>query len=320
MATFTRKSSRDMSPEEWVLFKRAWDRLNETGRINYYAQVHADMAEHTMAGMVHGIPGPRGNNLLFLFWHAQILKALEEELNQAIPGAILPYWDALAEPAGPPALSDYAPAVRRTGAGTWPLSRRFSQTRLNPPGLPSGPDFAEFSRVLESGYHNAVHVYVGGSMNNMATAAGDPLFYMHHCYIDYLWVQWRLNQDAPSNMPPSSTLLRPWNVSCEDVYNSNGYRYYAVGAAAPSGQVATPRLVGDSKRSSPPVEMKIEVISPVGMPLAMPLLRTTSSSAGTVEEVAPSTSTYPNGLPMYDSAGRKLCHCGREFNHPRKYT
>lgn len=37
--------------------------------------------------------------------------------------------------------------------------------------------------------HNTGHVYVGGLMLEVERATFDPIFYMHHCFIDYLW--WR---------------------------------------------------------------------------------------------------------------------------------
>jgi tyrosinase len=38
-------------------------------------------------------------------------------------------------------------------------------------------------------YHDYVHVWVGGSMNSF-TSPIDPVFYMHHNFIDNLWQEW----------------------------------------------------------------------------------------------------------------------------------
>ena len=46
---------------------------------------------------------------------------------------------------------------------------------------------------LEGGPHNNVHGTIGGRMNNPNTAAGDPIFYLHHANIDRLWEVWRQN-------------------------------------------------------------------------------------------------------------------------------
>jgi tyrosinase len=36
-----------------------------------------------------------------------------------------------------------------------------------------------------------VHVNVGGLMSNISVAAGDPIFFVHHCQIDRLWAAWQ---------------------------------------------------------------------------------------------------------------------------------
>ncbi|VDI79370.1 tyrosinase [Mytilus galloprovincialis] len=49
---------------------------------------------------------------------------------------------------------------------------------------------------LES-HHDSVHVWVGGSDGHMADAnlsPMDPVFYIHHCFIDYLWEKFRKRQ------------------------------------------------------------------------------------------------------------------------------
>lgn len=45
-----------------------------------------------------------------------------------------------------------------------------------------------FADQLEN-VHNIGHIYVGGLMNSLRYATYDPVFFMHHCWIDYLW--WR---------------------------------------------------------------------------------------------------------------------------------
>ncbi|KAH9495709.1 putative tyrosinase-like protein tyr-3 [Bulinus truncatus] len=39
--------------------------------------------------------------------------------------------------------------------------------------------------------HGGPHVYVGGSMSVLNTAAFDPVFYLHHAYIDYIFERFR---------------------------------------------------------------------------------------------------------------------------------
>ena len=48
--------------------------------------------------------------------------------------------------------------------------------------------------------HNRVHVWIGGSMLP-GTSPNDPLFFMHHCFIDRLWADWQRSrlQDNPDH-------------------------------------------------------------------------------------------------------------------------
>ncbi|MDO8367594.1 MAG: tyrosinase family protein [Saprospiraceae bacterium] len=70
------------------------------------------------------------------------------------------------------------------------------------------PDFTTFagsnfsSGQLESGPHNYIHGYVCGNMCSVPTAALDPIFYMHHCMVDYCWYEWNiLRNHANTNDP-----------------------------------------------------------------------------------------------------------------------
>jgi tyrosinase len=51
------------------------------------------------------------------------------------------------------------------------------------------------------GMHNLVHVYVSGSMVPM-TSPNDPVFFLHHCFVDKLWAEWQLrHQDDVGYQP-----------------------------------------------------------------------------------------------------------------------
>ena len=39
--------------------------------------------------------------------------------------------------------------------------------------------------------HNSVHAYIGGSMVT-DYSPNDPLFFLHHCFIDFLWSKWMI--------------------------------------------------------------------------------------------------------------------------------
>jgi tyrosinase len=64
-----------------------------------------------------------------------------------------------------------------------------------------------FNQTLDSGLHGIVHVSVGDTTNmgDVPTAAGDPIFWMHHCNIDRLWASW--NAAGHSNPPLNQTFV-----------------------------------------------------------------------------------------------------------------
>jgi hypothetical protein len=85
--------------------------------------------------------------------------------------------------------------------------------------------------------HNRVHVWVSGSMIPM-TSPNDPVFFLHHCFIDKLWADWQsLHQNEPWYLPqdgsaaPGHNLndpLRPWNDNTPAGvidHRRLGYRY-----------------------------------------------------------------------------------------------
>ncbi|PAV59789.1 hypothetical protein WR25_25738 isoform B [Diploscapter pachys] len=46
--------------------------------------------------------------------------------------------------------------------------------------------------------HGRGHMFVGGDMNEFSTASNDPIFYMHHAFVDFLWEEWRKNKQDSS--------------------------------------------------------------------------------------------------------------------------
>ena len=61
--------------------------------------------------------------------------------------------------------------------------------------------FADISEPLPSGsiynlegHHNGPHVWVGGHLAGLDTAPWDPVFYMHHAYVDAVWARFREQQ------------------------------------------------------------------------------------------------------------------------------
>ncbi|MEU6095233.1 tyrosinase family protein [Streptomyces sp. NPDC047079] len=66
--------------------------------------------------------------------------------------------------------------------------------------------------------HNRVHVWVGGQMAT-GVSPNDPVFWLHHAYIDKLWAQWQRRHPASGYLPVGGTPdvvdldepMKPWN-------------------------------------------------------------------------------------------------------------
>jgi tyrosinase len=98
------------------------------------------------------------------------------------------------------------------------------------------------SRVTTTGaqLHNRVHVWVGGNMLLM-TSPDDPVFFLHHCFIDKIWADWQELQKTnnPEGVPHYAPLMdgppghnirdqiKPWKHCIEEVLDieSLGYTY-----------------------------------------------------------------------------------------------
>jgi tyrosinase len=209
---------------------------------------------------IHGLPLPewcQHSSSLFLPWHRAYLYFFEKQLQDRVAGVTLPWWDwAQSHEEGIP----LAYSRKRTTAGKAnPLASSPIQKsgRANPgeartrraPGdtrlLPSpqkveraleNRDFFTFQAQLEE-IHNGVHIWVGGTMQNIETAAYDPVFWAHHCMIDRLWYLWQLDHPgAGLPAPYLNQALPPFGMTVRQTLDINALGYdYAAATAAVDG-------------------------------------------------------------------------------------
>ena len=55
-------------------------------------------------------------------------------------------------------------------------------------------DFADLTTPIDNTFeddHNAMHLFVGGHMQHPECSPADPLFFMHHSFIDLIWERFR---------------------------------------------------------------------------------------------------------------------------------
>ncbi len=166
--------------------------------------------------------GPARMGSAFLPWHREFLHQFELDLQTIDPTVSLPYWDwTVDRSSGPPLWSpdflggggDGLDDVVTTGpfafaAGHWALVETSPpvdpgpalRRRLGPNDplpTPSQVDavlaltpFDRFVAGLDEILHSSVHAWVGRTMA-AATAANDPVFWLHYCNIDRLWAVWQ---------------------------------------------------------------------------------------------------------------------------------
>jgi tyrosinase len=101
-----------------------------------------------------------------------------------------------------------------------------SQNETDIPQLYELSDFRQFSERLRIGWHNFIHVWIGGDMGVVNTAAYDPIFFIHHCNVDRIWAIWQTLHGVdsiPSYM--RNAVLEPFGMTVKDVLDINSLNY-----------------------------------------------------------------------------------------------
>jgi tyrosinase len=97
-----------------------------------------------------------------------------------------------------------------------------------------------FRNRLEGGVgpdlHNRVHTWVGGNMVS-GMSPNDPVFWLHHCFVDKLWMDWQerhrndngyLPTAATANVVHVTGTMRPWgDVTPADMQDHRRFYTYA---------------------------------------------------------------------------------------------
>ncbi|KGG51785.1 hypothetical protein DI09_27p240 [Mitosporidium daphniae] len=220
---FLRKEFRDMSPAEWSRFKRALlkmmdgsttpqantgeDALPPPTSITFWTHLHLASVPHA-----HGTPQ-------FLPWHRLFLHKFELALRLIDPYVTIPYWDWSLDAPNPasspiwslpylgtvysesgdcinfPVLKSPRPhclkrrrifSPQNDQAGAAPF---YSAKTLKAVVEDMSLTYDRFRALIELAPHNIVHVAIGGSEGDMSfmSSPNDPIFWLHHTFIDKLW-------------------------------------------------------------------------------------------------------------------------------------
>lgn len=245
-------------------------RLRNADRLSWAWQtdIHRRRAEH--------------GNGLFLPWHRLELAHLERIIGALTDHKTfaLPYWDWQGDEYLPSWITSPGSSLyeRRRAAGVeqinfnkarWSTDSRFANVVSDRfTAFCGGPRSAG---NVELYGHNHIHMLIGGKqpgplglMSRAETAAGDPVFWLHHCNIDRVWATWHRNV-GPSVYPgdwadveldgfigPQGQDTGPWRVGGIVETRSLGYRYdefypfprFSVPAQGPAGATRREPLGG----------------------------------------------------------------------------
>jgi tyrosinase len=152
----------------------------------------------------------------FLPWHRFYLSYFEQ-ICQELTGHKefgLPYWNWAIDTSVPSpfwesgSILNYSPrtATSSSSISTSITGHSRMEVLLNEPnflifgsGKPGGTPGGK--GPFESGPHDSVHGFVGGTMGTGGSPL-DPIFWTHHCMIDYCWYDWNANRGHDNTNDP----------------------------------------------------------------------------------------------------------------------
>ena len=189
-----RQNYRSLTDVERNRFVEALKHVKSTGLVDQFAEIHERHFFHLIHRSSHFLP-----------WHREMLLRFERELQKFHPDITIPYWDSSVDgnPSDPGGwwnntfLSQFNSAWNlRRALGPKPTCANLP-TPQRVESNQKRDNYDTFWRELENPIHNGPHCWVSGVMGE-AASPGDPVFYLHHCWIDMLWASWQLaNPGAP---------------------------------------------------------------------------------------------------------------------------
>lgn len=87
------------------------------------------------------------------------------------------------------------------------MSQFSSQQQVN--ACLTARDFATAWPCIEAQPHTGGHAGVGGQMQNGVSSPGDPLFYLHHTWLDKVFWDWQARDRATRTKTIGGTNIGP---------------------------------------------------------------------------------------------------------------
>lgn len=245
-------------------------RPGHQSRYDDFVQVH----KNAMGGVDQFHPMPHRSSLFFP-WHRVFLRQFERALQTAANdiSITLPFWDwsmnGPNDPFTPNFLGGNGDRAQNDRVVTGPFANqagrfpvRIWDLDIGDPGLrrvfgteegahlpnidqvttalsktPYAPGPDSWVNFCEGMLHDPVHRWVGGNMS-FPTSPNDPVFFLHHCYLDLLWERWKRQHPTLQAYQPEQELdatlvfhasdkTAPWTQTwtVRDVLNSEALDY-----------------------------------------------------------------------------------------------
>ena len=232
-----RKNAAALTPAEQQRYVSGITALNGGPAPTAYGRLVADHA--LMSHNMHGMTAVGRQR--FLSWHRDFLLQLERALQALDPLAFVPYWRWSTYRRIPAWIAQLLPTVHIPPVGgQGPQTVNVTRSTHHVQGLPTASQIAsldantampytQFTTLLE-GYHNVVHGWVGGTMNNIMISPADPIFWLHHAEVDRIWSVWQANPANAGKAPTltgSAKVMDPWPESAAQLASIQalGYSY-----------------------------------------------------------------------------------------------
>jgi tyrosinase len=134
------------------------------------------------------------------------------------------------------------------------------------------PNFYTFGSQIEGTPHNTAHVVVGGDMVTGGSPL-DPVFWAHHCMVDYCWAKWNIELEN-DNTNDQAWLDTSWNHFVDGdgdsvevsalatvlmPFLSYQYESSAIGSFAPSATLTASELRTVEERVRKGADVRFEI-------------------------------------------------------------
>ena len=268
-----RKEIRNITLEERREFFNGFVNLMSSGQLDDLVWKHTNLRSGH-ATNVHYTP-------LFLPWHRLFLKELEDKFKSITnnPRFALPYWDWTIESQDPYNSNVFSKEFFGTtnfetgNVDNWeynrdsifyvnvpirkPLQRfykrnyTFTHKLIITQLLNTSYSFSQMATNLENIPHANVHNFFSGDMNTLFSP-NDPVFWMHHVYVDKLWYDWQFYNNTYKF--DTTRFFKMKNLNSQSFIN-NSYDNYNINATLNSNELCiyysdNPRVFNSEEMSA----------------------------------------------------------------------